>query len=48
MEIVGRKFLEKLKKKNRGNASLCDAIEDLLNELETKNWKNHTELIRDR
>lgn len=48
MEIVGRKLLEKLKRKNRGNKALNNAIDDLLVELETKNWKTQRELINDR
>jgi hypothetical protein len=48
MEIVGRKLLEKLKRKNLGNTILGFAIDDLLNELELKNWKTQTDLIRDR
>lgn len=48
MEIVGRKKLEKLKKKNRGNTVLVAIIDDLLKELEKKNWKSQDELIIDR
>jgi hypothetical protein len=48
MEIVGKSKLEKLKKKNRGNASLCTAIDDLITEFESKSWINATELKKDR
>jgi len=48
MEIVGRKLLEKLKRKNRSNTLLIAAIDDLLNDIETKNWVNQNELIKDR
>jgi len=48
MEIVGRKILEKLKRKNLGNTPLCRAIDKLLKQLETKNWNNSTELKKDR
>jgi mRNA interferase HigB len=48
MEIVGRKRLEKFKRKNRGNTLLCKAIDKLLKQLETKDWNNPTELVKDR
>jgi len=48
MEIVNKKLLVKFKKKNKGNISLCKAIDNLLNEFETKNWFNHEELKKDR
>lgn len=48
MEIVGRRLLEKLKRKNRGNSSLISAVDDLLTELEEKNWNNQNELLKDR
>jgi mRNA interferase HigB len=48
MEITERKKLEKLKKNNLGNKLLIKAIDDLLDELEEKNWKNQNELKKDR
>jgi len=48
MEILGRKLLTKLKRKNRGNTVLESAINDLLNDLESNNWKSQTDLIKDR
>ena len=48
MEVVGRKLLEKLKRKNRGNNVLVSAVDELLYELETKNWTTAKELLRDR
>jgi len=48
MEITGRPKLEKLKKKNRGNTLLAHDIDDLLDVIEKKDWKNQDELIRDR
>jgi len=48
MNIINRKLLEKLKKKNRGNSALCDAVDDLLNLIEIKNWNTQAELILDR
>jgi hypothetical protein len=37
MRVIGRKVLVKLKKKNTGNRQLCDAIDKLINDLETFN-----------
>ena len=47
-EISSRKKLEKLKRKNLGNVSLCNAIDKLFKQLETKNWNNPLELVKDR
>jgi hypothetical protein len=40
MRVVGRKVLVKIKKKNTGNNPLCDAIDKLINDLESFNPKN--------
>ena len=48
MEIVNRKLLEKLKRKNKGNALLVSAIDALLAEIEQKNWSNQQALLKDR
>lgn len=48
MDIVGKQKLEKLKRKNRGNTALCEAIDNLIDEIELKNWHNHNEVILDR
>ncbi len=48
MEITGRAKLIKLQRKNRGNINLCKAIDELLVELENKNWKTPLELKADR
>lgn len=48
MEIVGKSKLIKLKKKNRGNTTLCEAIDTLISEFEAKNWSNTAELKKDR
>ena len=45
MDITGRKILEKLKRKNKGNVLLIDAIDVLLTDLEINNWKNKTEIL---
>jgi len=48
MDLTGKKLLEKLKRKNRGNVFLAKAIDDLISDLETKNWNSQNELFRDR
>ena len=45
MDILNRKLLEKLKRKNKGNVPLISAIELLINDLETNEFKNQTELF---
>jgi mRNA-degrading endonuclease HigB of HigAB toxin-antitoxin module len=44
MRLIGKKRLEKLKRKNRGNTQLSQAIDDLINEIENNNWANEKEL----
>lgn len=44
MEIVGRKLLEKLKNKNKGNFSLVLEVDDLIKTIEENNFANQTEL----
>jgi hypothetical protein len=34
MEIIGKKYLEKLKRKNQGNVPLGNAIDTLIDDLE--------------
>lgn len=46
MEIVGKKILEKLKRKNKGNTLLVDAIDNLIKDLEENEFKNQTEIIK--
>jgi mRNA-degrading endonuclease HigB of HigAB toxin-antitoxin module len=48
MRLVGKKKLEKLKRKNRGNALLSQAIDELINAIENAEWKNELELKTDR
>ena len=48
MEIVGKKILEKLKRKNKGNIPLVSAIETLIKDLEQSTFKNQTELLEKR
>lgn len=44
MRLIGKKKLEKLKRKNRGNYQLEKAIDDLINEIEQSHWENEEEL----
>lgn len=46
MEIVGKKLLEKLKRKNIGNVPLVSEIDDLINTLENNEFKNQLEIIK--
>ena len=48
MEIVGKKILEKLKKKNIGNVLLVAAIDTFIRDLETSDFKNPRELLEKR
>ena len=44
MRLINKKILEKLKKKNRGNIPLSDAIDKLITDVEENEWKNQSEL----
>lgn len=44
MEIVGKKLLEKLKRKNQGNIALKMAIDDLIRDLENHTFQTQEEL----
>lgn len=44
MRLIGKKYLEKLKRKNKGNLSLSKEIDRLVSDVEQSNWKNQTEL----
>ncbi len=46
MKLYERRILEKLKFKNRGNAQLQKAIDDLIKIIEKESWKNPTELVQ--
>jgi mRNA interferase HigB len=48
MEIIGKKHLEKLKRKNIGNILLCNAIDKLLDDLEESNWENKLDVMNTR
>ncbi len=44
MRLIGKKQLEKLKRKNKGNTSLVLEINNLIKDIEEDSWKNQTEL----
>ena len=44
MRLIGKKKLEKLRKKSRGNAKLSQAIDALIKAIETNNWTSGIEL----
>jgi len=44
MRLIGKKQLEKLKRKNKGNTSLALEIDNLIKNIEESNWKNQKEL----
>jgi len=44
MRIIGKKQLEKLKRKSKGNTPLVLEIDNLIKDIEGSNWKNQTEL----
>lgn len=48
MKIVGKKILEKLKRKNKGNSLLISSIETLIKDLEETTFKNQTEILEKR
>ena len=48
MDLTGKKILEKLKAKNRGNVLLIAAIDDLISTIESKQWKSKEEVKADR
>ena len=48
MRLTNKKALEKLKRKNKGNTSLANAIDKLILDIEENVWKNQTELNESR
>ncbi len=48
MEIIDRRKLEKLKRKNRGNTKLIKAIDDLIEVINNATWQNPLELKEQR
>ena len=48
MRLTNKKLLEKLKRKNKGNALLINAIDKLIEDIDVNDWKEQTELIKTR
>jgi len=48
MRLTNKKALEKLKRKNKGNIPLANAIDKLIEDIEENDWKNQTELNESR
>lgn len=44
MRLINKKILEKLKRKNKGNASLIKSIDKLVKDISDNNWKDQAEL----
>jgi len=44
MEILGKKLLEKLKRKNKGNISLISEVDNLIKDLEEHNFDDQVEI----
>jgi len=48
LKILRKDKLLKLKRKNQGNLKLTKAIDKLIEDIESSNWKNKIELIESR
>lgn len=48
MRLIGKKKLEKLKRKNIGNTKLVQEIEKLIKDIEENNWNTIEELKKNR
>lgn len=48
MRLTNKKALEKLKRKNKGNVTLTNAVDKLIEDIVGNNWKNQTELNESR
>lgn len=48
MRLTGKKILEKIKRKNKGNVSLIKAIDKLIEDINVNDWKDQTELNKTR
>ena len=44
MRLIGKRKLEKLRRKNKGNFHLNRAIDHLINDIEESTWANESEL----
>jgi mRNA interferase HigB len=48
MRLTNKKIVEKLKRKNKGNFLLKEAIYLLISDIENNDWENQTKLYRTR
>lgn len=48
MSLIGKPKLLKLKRKNRGNAKLVKAIDELIKDIEDNSWVNDNEIKESR
>lgn len=48
MNLLRKDRLLKLRKKNRGNIKLVKAIDRLIHDIESADWKNKLDIIKDR
>lgn len=48
MRLTNKRALEKLKRKNKGNTRLNDAIDKLIEDIEDNDWNNQIELKESR
>lgn len=48
LDLLQKNKLIKLKKKNRGNSKLIEAIDKLISDIENANWAKPTEIKKDR
>lgn len=46
MEIVGKKILEKLKRKNKGNSLLASSIDNLITDIAANDFQTQSEIIK--
>lgn len=48
MRLIGKKILEKAKRKNKGNRPLTKEIDKLIKDIEDNEWISQSELIKTR
>jgi mRNA-degrading endonuclease HigB of HigAB toxin-antitoxin module len=48
MRLTNKKILEKLKRKNKGNALLVKTIDKLIDDIDSNDWEDQTELNKTR
>lgn len=48
VKLLGLKHLTKLKKKNRGNAKLQKAVDELIEDIKKAQWKTKEDVLKDR